>query len=105
MGSVKVGIVGCGAIARRRHVQDLAQNPAGKLVAFCDVVPARAEELAGQYVGKAYDDFDKMLAQSDLDAIIVATPNRFHAPQTIAALKAGKHVLVEKPMAGTRDEA
>lgn len=105
MKSVKFGIVGCGAIARRRHIPDLAQNPAGKLVAFCDVVRSRAEELAGQYVGKRYDDFNKMLADADIDAVIVATPNRFHAPQAIAAFEAGKHVLVEKPMAGSRDEA
>lgn len=104
---VNVGIVGCGAIGQRRHIPEVAQNPKAKLVALCDVVEVRAKEQSAKFGGKAktYSGFDAFLKHKDMEAVIIGTPNYLHCPMTLAALKAGKHVLVEKPMATTRAEA
>ncbi len=105
--AVKVGVVGCGAIGTRRHIPDLTNSKKdATIVAFCDIVESRATTAAEKYgSGKAYTDMDAMLKHPGLDAVVIGTPNYLHAPQTITALKAGKHVLVEKPMATTREEA
>jgi UDP-N-acetylglucosamine 3-dehydrogenase len=105
MAQVQFGVVGCGAIGQRRHLPDLAQNSQAKIAALCDINAKRVEEQAAKYGGKAYTDFEAMLKHPGLDAVVIGTPNYLHAPQTIAALKAGKHVLVEKPMALSREEA
>ena len=102
---VKIGIIGCGAIGQRRHIPEAAANKDAQLVAVCDVNKPRAMEVAAKFECDAYSDFKTMLKKADLDAVVVGTPNKFHAPQTIASLDAGKHVLVEKPMAATRKEA
>ena len=102
---VKFGIIGCGAIAQRRHIPELAGNPDAKVVALCDPVPGRAAELAKKFGGQPFTCHKEMLAEADLDAVVVCGPNWLHASQTLDALKAGKHVLVEKPMACTRAEA
>lgn len=103
--TVKFGIIGCGSICRYRHAPELAANPQAEIVAFCDIVPERAEEMVELYGGKAYTDYNDVIALDDVDAIVVCTPNYLHAPITIAALKAGKHVLCEKPMATSHEEA
>lgn len=103
--ALKFGIVGCGSIARARHAPELAANKDAQLSAFCDKKIERAEELASKYGGKAYSNIDDMLAQADLDAVVVCVPNCYHAPYTIAALNAAKHVLCEKPMATSHEEA
>lgn len=105
--SVKVGVVGCGAIGQRRHIPDLtAARDQAQIVAFCDINETRARECATKYgSGEVYTDLEQFLKHKDLEAVVIGTPNYLHAPQTIAAFKAGKHVLVEKPMATTRDEA
>ncbi len=104
---VKIGVVGCGAIGTRRHIPDLTlASESADIAAFCDIKESRAQDAATKYgAGKAYSDFDEFLKHPGLEAVVVATPNYLHASQSIAALKAGKHVLVEKPMATTRDEA
>lgn len=102
---VNIGIVGCGAIGQRRHIPEVAQDPRAKLVALCDVVESRAKEQAGRYGGEAYSSFEKFLQHQPMDAVIIGTPNYLHAPMTLAAFAAGKHVLVEKPMAVSRPEA
>jgi UDP-N-acetyl-2-amino-2-deoxyglucuronate dehydrogenase len=89
-------ITGCGKIAGR-HAQQVARL--GKLVAVCDVVPMRADELAAEYGAKAYYDHATMLAnEKGLDVVSICTPNGLHAQQSIAALQAGFNVLCEKPM-------
>jgi UDP-N-acetylglucosamine 3-dehydrogenase len=105
MMSVRVGVIGCGAIGQRRHIPEAARNPDVTLVALCDVLKDRVAEIAGKYKAQPFTDYKDMLKQADLDAVVVGTPNVFHAQQTIDALNSGKHVLVEKPMAGTREEA
>lgn len=103
---VNVGVVGCGAIGTRRHIPELTARADVKIVAFCDVVESRAQAAVEAYgSGKAYAGFDSFLKHPGMQAVVVGVPNYLHAPMTIAALKAGMHVLVEKPMATTRDEA
>ncbi len=103
---VQIGVVGCGAIGTRRHIPDLTQSEDAQIVAFCDIVESRAVDAATKYgSGTAYADLDLFLKHPGLEAVVIGTPNYLHAPQSIAAFKAGKHVLVEKPMATTRDEA
>ena len=102
---VKYGIIGCGAIGQRRHIPELAANPDAKIVALCDPVPGRAAEVAKKFGGQPFTCHQTMLNEADLDAVVVCGPNWLHAPQTLDAFKAGKHVLVEKPMACTRAEA
>jgi UDP-N-acetylglucosamine 3-dehydrogenase len=102
---VRYGIIGCGAIAQRRHIPECIANPDSKLAALADPVAERVNELATKFGCKAYTDYKEMLKDPNLDAIIVAGPNSLHAQQTIEALQAGKHVLCEKPMATTREDA
>lgn len=102
---VRYGIIGCGAIAQRRHIPECIANPESKLVALADPVKERVEELAAKFGAKPFTDYKQMLASSEVDAVIVAGPNGLHAQQSIEALNAGKHVLCEKPMATTRDDA
>jgi len=105
---VRYGIIGCGAIAQRRHIPECCANPDSKLVALADPSPGRAETLcksSGDGTAKAYSDYKEMLKDPNVDAVIVAGPNSMHASQSIEALSAGKHVLCEKPMATTREDA
>lgn len=97
---IKIGVIGCGKIAQYRHILEYAANPNVQLVGYYDINQQRAAEVAKKYGGKAYESLEALLA-ADLDAVSVCTPNYLHAPQTIAALKSGKHVLCEKPMAGS----
>jgi UDP-N-acetylglucosamine 3-dehydrogenase len=102
---VKYGIIGCGAIGQRRHIPECNNNPKSAVGALCDPVKGRAASLAETYGGEAYTDHKKMLKNADIDAVVVCGPNSLHASQTIDALRAGKHVLCEKPMATTRADA
>ncbi|MCZ8515579.1 Gfo/Idh/MocA family oxidoreductase [Paenibacillus filicis] len=104
MSKIKVAVVGCGAIAQRRHIPEYAANPNVELVAFADPVTERAEKMADTYGGKAYASYEELLKQEKVDAVSVCTPNYLHASVTIAAANAGAHVLVEKPMAVTAEE-
>lgn len=101
---IKIGIIGCGKIAQVRHIPEYADNPHVKLAGYYDSKPGRAAELARKYGGKAYSSYQELLAEPEIEAVSVCTPNALHAEVTIAALKAGKHVLCEKPMAATLDE-
>lgn len=96
--NIKFGIVGCGRIAQR-HAEHI--NRLGKLVAVCDNIPEKAEELAQKYQTKAVFDIDDLVKIPDIDVIAVCTPNGLHAEHSIKALKTGHHVLCEKPMAIT----
>lgn len=105
MSKLRVAVIGCGAISKHRHIPEYAANPHVELVAFCDPVKERAEQYAGQYGAKAYTDYETLLREIKPDAVSVCTPNALHAQVSIAAAKAGAHVLVEKPMAATEEEA
>ena len=96
---VKVGIIGCGKIAQVRHIPEYLDNPNAKLTGLYDLNLQRAKELAEKYDCKSYKSVEEMLADPEIDAVSVCVANHVHAEITIAALKAGKHVLCEKPMA------
>src|SRR5262249_52902006 len=94
-----------GSIATYRHAPEYAAHPDVEILAFVDRVPERAEKLAKKYGAKAFAKYDEVLDLKGVDAVSVCTPNAFHAPITIAALKAGKHTLCEKPMATSDKDA
>lgn len=96
---IKIGIIGCGKIAQVRHIPEYADNKNAQLVGYYDLNLPRAEDLAKKYGGKAYASVEELLAEPAIDAVSVCTANHSHAEITIAALKAGKQVLCEKPMA------
>ncbi len=99
-----VGIVGCGYWGPNL-VRNFDCNPASEVRAVCDVDPRRVEHMRKLYSSaKAYTSFDEMLDSAELDAVIVATPVKAHYAMAKSALLAGKHVLVEKPMASSSEE-
>ena len=102
--SIKVGIIGCGKIAQVRHIPEYAANPHAEVYGFYDINLARAEELAKKYGGKAFASYEELLADPEIEAVSVCAANHAHAEISVAALKAGKHVLCEKPMAVTLEE-
>ncbi len=102
---IQFAVIGCGAIAQRRHIPEIEANRYGKVVAVADPNEARVNDIAGELGAEAFVDHKKMLKAMDLDAVVVAGPNALHAKQTTDALRAGCHVLVEKPMATTKAEA
>jgi UDP-N-acetylglucosamine 3-dehydrogenase len=101
LSKIRVAVVGCGSIAEKRHIPEYASNPNIELIAFCDLVNQRAEQLADKYGAKAYTSYEEMFNAEKPDAVSVCTPNYLHATVAIAAANAGAHVLVEKPMATT----
>src|SRR3954470_15821310 len=103
MGDIKFAIVGCGKIAERHAVHI---NKMGVLKAVCDVDVARATEIADRYNAAIYQSLDEMLAkENDVCVVCICTPNGLHAQHSIKALEAGFHVLCEKPMATSVDDA
>lgn len=103
---IKVGVIGCGAIAQRRHLPEYAARKDVEIVAVCDFHLSRAQEVSEMFGGKkAYDRHEELLADKDIEAVSICTPNHLHAAVSIEAMKAGKHVLCEKPMATTMKEA
>jgi predicted dehydrogenase len=94
---VRVGLLGCGAIARRSHIPAL-QAAGASLTAFWSRTTASAEAAqAAAGTGEVVPDVAALLGRDDVDAVVVSTPNALHAAQALAAVAAGKHVLVEKP--------
>ena len=97
---IRFGLLGCGRIAKR-HSELLGGGhiDGAGLVAVCDPVRARADAIASQFGVPASYDIDKFLARGDIDAVAVLTPSGMHPAHVIACARAGKHVVVEKPMA------
>lgn len=95
--TVRFAIVGCGRIAQR-HAEHI--NNQGTLIAVCDVVKQRADDMAAKYGARAYYDIKDLLAnEKDIDVVSICSPNGLHSTHSIQALKAGFNVLCEKPMA------
>lgn len=104
MDRVRVGVVGLGM--GRNHITGFKSHPHADVIAICDTDEQRLRELGDQHgIPGRYTSFDEMLHRERLDIVSVTTPNVFHMPQTVAALKAGCHVLCEKPMAMNAHEA
>lgn len=105
MSKIKIGIIGVGNISNC-HIQAYQKNPDVELYAFCDINEKQLKEMAEKYhVERTFTDMNEMLKLKELDAVSVCTWNSAHAPCAIAALNAGKHVLCEKPMSVSEEEA
>lgn len=104
MNKVKFAIVGTGAVTPV-HAQAIAGLDNAALAAVCGRSAAKAREFAGQYHCDWYDDYQKMLKRTDIDAVSICTPNGLHAELGVAAARAGKHVVVEKPIDITLEKA
>lgn len=102
--NLRFGIVGCGMIANI-HAQALRSLEGVILAGVADARKESAEAFAEKYGIAVYENYESMLADGEIDAVCVCTPSGFHAENTLAALRAGKHVAVEKPIAMTAEEA
>jgi predicted dehydrogenase len=104
--SLKVGVLGAGQIAQAAHFEACVKARNAELHAICDVADDLRERMAIMHgVKKTYADYDAMLADPEIDAVIVATADAFHVAAAGQALAAGKHVLCEKPLGVTVEEA
>lgn len=102
---LRVGIIGCGKIAELRHAPEYLENPNAEIAGFwCYQDVPRAESFAKRFGGRAYETVKDMLGDPTIDAISMCAANTFHAQTTVDALKMGKHVLCEKPMATTLED-
>jgi len=102
----RVAVIGAGTISQRVHIPVFQKQPNTTVVAVCDVNEARARAIADETgVATVYSSYEKMLTEVQPDITVVATPNIFHKPMATAALEAGSHVLCEKPVALTYDDA
>lgn len=104
MSKLKVGVIGLGFIGQL-HVRIWDENPQVELVAVADVVKEAAESTGKEYNCAAYTDYNEMLAKADIDAVDICVPEDFHVDPAVAAANAGKHILIEKPIAKTVKEA
>jgi predicted dehydrogenase len=96
--TLRFGLIGCGRVAPR-HAESVTQLPAATLAAVADVRAPRAARFAREYHAEPYTDYRRLLERPDIDVVNICTPSGLHAAMAIEALRAGKHVIVEKPMA------
>jgi predicted dehydrogenase len=102
---LRVGVLGAGQIAQAAHFESCAKAKNAELFAICDVADDLRDRMAAIHgARKTYTDYDKMLADPEIDAVIIATSDVFHVPASLRALAAGKHVLCEKPLGITVEE-
>jgi predicted dehydrogenase len=105
MRTVKLGLIGAGGIAQA-HCRAMSEVSGVEIIAASDLVKANAERTAERWgIPKTFTDYNEMLKMDELDGVVVCTPTAVHAPPTVAALKAGKHVLCEKPMEASLEAA
>jgi predicted dehydrogenase len=100
-----VGIVGAGWVSGE-HIKAFQKNPHSRVVAIMSRTEEKAAAKAKEYDLKCntYSDYDKMLKMDKLDIVVICTPHHLHADQSVKAIEAGKHVLIEKPMALTLED-
>ncbi|RWO43884.1 MAG: Gfo/Idh/MocA family oxidoreductase [Mesorhizobium sp.] len=102
---LRVGVLGCGPIAQFAHLESCVKAGNADLYAICDAAPDLLARMGATYEPqKMYSDYEAMLADPELDAVIVATSDAYHVPMSIRALNAGKHVLCEKPIGTSVEE-
>lgn len=103
---LRIGVLGAGQIAQAAHFESCTKARNADLAAICDVADDLRERMAIVHGAKrTYADYDRMLSDPEIDAVIIATADTFHVPASIRALEAGKHVLCEKPIGITVEEA
>lgn len=100
---VRFGIIGCGRVARY-HAEALHKIPGVELKAVCDIIPERAQEFASRYAADSYTDYRYLLDRKDVDVVCICTPSGDHPRHGIDVARAGKHVVVEKPIGLTLGE-
>ncbi|WP_210367554.1 Gfo/Idh/MocA family oxidoreductase [Bacillus sp. REN3] len=102
---LKVGVIGVGSISEY-HINPYRKNPDAELVALCDINKERLLQKGEQYqISQLYSDYRKLLENEEIDAVSICTWNDTHAEIAVAALEAGKHVLIEKPLSLTVEQA
>ncbi|MEA3349590.1 MAG: Gfo/Idh/MocA family oxidoreductase [Chloroflexota bacterium] len=97
-------IIGCGRVAPK-HAKAIKELPNVDLVAVCDCVPSRADHFAKEYQATPYTDYRDLLQRKDIDIVSVCVPSGLHAEIGQEVAKAGKHLLVEKPIALSLEDA
>lgn len=106
MHTIGIAIIGCGGVTLQNHLPGLALTPEAKLVALCDANGGTLERARGETgVTTVSTDYREIVGRDDVQAVIIATPNFTHAEIALAAIAAGKHVLCEKPLALTYEDA
>lgn len=101
---VRIALIGAGYWGRNL-ARNIHSNPRSELKTVCDADPGTALATAEKYNAKAASDLDDVLADRDIDAVVIATPSSLHPDHVMAAARAGKHIFVEKPMANSADDA
>ncbi|MBN2139124.1 MAG: Gfo/Idh/MocA family oxidoreductase [Sedimentisphaerales bacterium] len=96
------GIIGAGLIADF-HARAIADIPNARLIGCCDKIASKADELARKHGVKVFADYEKMVESDEIDIVTIATPSGFHLEPAVAAARAGKHVICEKPIEITLD--
>ena len=105
-GLINIGLIGCGGISQHHVRGYLRVADQARVTAVADIVPQQAEERAQQAGGAhVYTDYHDMLAQEELDAVDICLPHHLHKDAIVAAARAGKHILCEKPLCLSMDEA
>jgi len=104
MEKIRFGIIGCGAVSQA-HIEAIKSIPEAELVAVADVVEEKAVQTAARWGCKAYGDYNEMLATADIQVVNICTGSGVHMEPAVAAAKAGKHVIVEKPLEVTLERA
>ncbi len=102
--TVKFGIIGCGRVFPK-HAESIMQLDNAKLMGVCDIKTDRLEDAKKKYNCKGFENYKELISQPDIDVISICTPSGLHAKMTVDSAKAGKHVIVEKPMAMNLHEA
>jgi len=106
MSKIKVAIIGCGTIAKHAHIPSYIANKDAEIKYFCDIIEERAEKAVKEHgCGTAITDYHDILNDPEVDAVSICTPNNVHASIAMDCMRAGKHVLCEKPAARTYAEA
>jgi predicted dehydrogenase len=108
MKRLRIGIIGCGGIAFGKHLPALKAINRADIAAFCDLKEDKARKAAAEYgiqSARVYTDYQELLKDESIDVCYVLTPNRSHAEISCDAMRAGKHVMCEKPMAKTAADA
>src|SRR5215470_10122864 len=102
---LRIGLLGCGPISQAAHLDAIRKARNADLYAICDVAAGLTDRLAAIYRPEAvYNDFTAMLADPQVEAVVIAVADQFHVPLCRQALAADKHILIERPLGVTVEE-